>query len=65
MATAENKHQMLMEEFRLIDTDHDLIFSKKDLIHYLDKRNVIESYTGWAPVRSVPCQRAIRQNGEK
>ena len=38
--TPEDKRRLLIEEFDQIDTNHDNLFNKQDLIRYLDKRSV-------------------------
>jgi hypothetical protein len=40
MITYEDRKRLLLAEFEQIDTDHDYIFNKADLIRYLDRRNV-------------------------
>lgn len=40
MMSSEDRKRLLLSEFELIDTNHDLIFNKADLIRYLDEKNV-------------------------
>ena len=59
MISYEDRKRLLLAEFELIDTDHDYIFSKADLIRYLDRRNVPSPYSGGPAIRSTSCQRAV------
>lgn len=51
MMSSEDRKRLLMSEFELIDTNHDLIFNKADLIRYLDEKNVGLSKSGRLSVR--------------